>query len=145
MRARAHTAAFLLPTLALVVVSALAGCSADPAVTAPTPTDAGVVHLPTSSAPTTDSAGHRIQPLPGPGTPIAMSEDRIRGMEYSYLQPVGWGKADGDLEPTPDTFLKPDDDGVRAFVAVERPIKVGSHSLTEVVDRLRDGFTAKGF
>ena len=142
---RVKTPAALLPTLALVLTSGVAGCSSDPTPTAPTPTDAGVVHLPTSSAPTTDSAGHRIQPLPGPGTPIAMSEDRIRGMEYSCLQPVGWSKTEGDLEPAPDTFLQPNDDGVRAFIAVERPITVGSHSLTEVVDRLRDGFTAKGF
>src|SRR5215204_2848278 len=104
MRERAHTATFLLPTLALVVASALAGCSADPAVTAPTPTDGGIVHLPTSSAPTTDSAGHRIQPLPSAAAPVAMSEDRVRGMEYSYLRPLGWSRTDGDLDPRPDTF-----------------------------------------
>ena len=60
MASRVRTSAALLPAIALVVAPCLAGCSADPAPVAPTPTDVGVVHLPTSAAPTTDSGGHRI-------------------------------------------------------------------------------------
>lgn len=33
---------------------------------------------------------------------------------------------------------------MRAFIAVERPIEIRSHSLSEVVDGLRSGFAAKG-
>jgi hypothetical protein len=133
----------LLPALALVAAG-LAGCSGDPAASVPTPTDTGVVHLSTSAPPTTDSAGHRIQQLPAPTTQVALSADRVRGADYSYLAPVGWSRADRDLDPPPDTLIKPDDDEVPAFIAVERPIEVGSHSLVEVVDGLRKGFEGKG-
>jgi hypothetical protein len=144
MAARVRTSAALLPAIALVVGPCLAGCSGDPAPSTPTQTDVGVVHLPTSAAPTTDSAGHRIEPLPAAVGPVAMTEDRVRGMDYSYLQPVGWSRAERELEPPPDTLVQPDDDDVPAFVAVERPIKVGSHSLAEVVDGIRQGFEARG-
>ena len=145
-RARVRTSAALLPTLALVVASGLAGCSGDPAPpAAATPTDTGVVHLPTSAPPTTDSAGHRIQQLPAPAAPSAMTEDRVRGIDYSYLQPAGWSEGKRELDPPPDTLVQPDDADVPAFIAVERPIKVGASSLAQVVDRLRSGFEAKGF
>jgi len=144
MIGRPRTPAALLPALALVVAAGLAGCSDDPATTPAAPSDTGVVHLPTSAAPTTDSAGHRIAQLPAQTAPVAMSEDRVRGVDYSYLEPVGWSRAERDLQPRPDTLLQPDDDGVRAFIAVEQPIKVGSHSLAEVVEGLRAGFAAKG-
>ena len=144
MSARVRTSVALLPAIALFIAPGLAGCSGDPAPAAPTPTDVGVVHVPTSAAPTTDSAGHRIQPLPAAAGQVAMSEDRVRGIDSRYLQPVGWSRADHRLDPPPDTLLQPDDDSVPAFIAVERPIKVGSHSLSEVVDGLREGFEAKG-
>src|SRR6478735_2854692 len=129
MSARVRTSVALVPAIALFIAPGLAGCSGDPAPAAPTPTD---------------SAGHRIQPLPAAAGQVAMSEDRVRGIDYSYLQPVGWSRADRRLDPPPDTLLQPDDDSVPAFIAVERPIKVGSHSLSEVVDGLREGFEAKG-
>lgn len=145
MRVRVTTPVALLPALALVVGPALAGCSsAEPAPAPPPPSDTGVVHLPTSAAPTTDSAGHRIRPLPAPVAPVAMSEERVRGVDYSFLEPQGWVRAERDLEPRPDVLVQPDDDDVPAFIAVERPIEVGSHSLTEVVDGIRQGFEAKG-
>jgi len=144
MSARVRTSVALLPAIALFIAPGLAGCSGDAAPAAPTRTDVGVVHVPTSAAPTTDSAGHRIQPLPAAAGQVAMSEDRVRGIDYSYLQPVGWSRADRRLDPPPDTLVQPDDDSVPAFIAVERPIKVGSHSLSEVVDGLREGFEAKG-
>jgi hypothetical protein len=147
--ARTRTSAVLLPTLALVVAPALAGCSgsAPPAPPAPsaTPTDTGVVHLPTSAAPTTDSAGHRIQQLPAPSSRPAMTDVHVRGLDYSYLLPAGWSEGQRDLDPPPDTLVRPDDADVPAFIAVERPIRIGSSSLTEVVDRLRSGFEDKGF
>lgn len=141
---RTSTSAALLPVLALAAAAGLAGCSGAPAPTPAAPRDTGVVHLPTSAPPTTDSAGHRIAQLPTQTAPVAMSDNRVRGADYSYLMPVGWSRAERELQPRPDTQLQPDDDGVRAFIAVERPIKVGSHSLTEVVDGLRAGFSAKG-
>ena len=144
MTVRPRPSACLLPALALVAVVGLGGCSDDPAPVATTPTDTGVVHLPTSAPPTTDSAGHPIRQLQVPSAPVAMSEDRVRGVDYSFLEPVGWSRADRELEPQPDVLVQPDDDGVRAFIAVERPIKIGSHSLAEVVDRLRSGFESKG-
>lgn len=144
MPVRVTTSAALLPALALVIPAGLAGCSGDPAPSTPTPTDTGVVHLSTSAPPTTDSAGHRIQQLPAPATQVAMSANRVRGADYSFLAPVGWSRADRDLDPPPDTLIQPDDDEVPAFIAVERPIKVGSHSLVEVVDGLRKGFEDKG-
>jgi hypothetical protein len=139
------TASSLFPVLALAVVTGLAGCSGDPAPTAPTPTDAGVVHVPTSAPATTDSAGHPIEPLPPPSSQVAMSSNRVRGIDYSYLAPVGWSRADRELDPPPDTLVQPDDSDVPAFIAVERPINIGSHSLVEVVDGLRKGFEDKGF
>ncbi|GAA2744877.1 hypothetical protein GCM10009868_24250 [Terrabacter aerolatus] len=144
MTGRAKSSTLLLPALALAATAGLAGCSGDPTPTPPPPADTGVVHLPTSVPPTTDSAGHRIEPLPVPGAAVAMSQERIRGLDYSFAKPVGWSKADRDLSPKPDTLVQPDDDGVRAFIAVERPIAIGSHSLSEVVDGLRSGFEAKG-
>lgn len=145
MRVRVTTSAsVLLPALALVIATALAGCSGDPAPSPPTPTDTGVVHLSTSAPPTTDSAGHRIQQLPAPTTQVALSGSRVRGADYSFLAPVGWSRADRDLDPPPDILIQPDDDEVPAFIAVERPIEIGSHSLVEVVDGLRKGFEAKG-
>ncbi|GAA2482400.1 hypothetical protein [Terrabacter carboxydivorans] len=143
MTVRPKPSTLLLPALALVAVAGLSGCSGDAAPAPAAPTDTGVVHLPTSAAPTTDSAGHRIQPLPVPAA-AAMSGDRVRGLAYSFAQPVGWSRAERDLSPRPDVLVQPDDDAVRAFIAVERPIAVGSHSLSEVVDGLRAGFTAKG-
>lgn len=144
--ARVRTSAALLPTLALVMASALAGCSGDAAPLAEaTPTDTGVVHMPTSAPPTTDSAGHRIQQLPAPATQPAMTDTRVRGIDYSYRQPAGWSEGKRDLDPPPDTLVQPDDADVPAFIAVERPIKVGASSLTQVVDRLRSGFEDKGF
>ena len=144
MASRVRTSVAVLPALALVLAPGLGGCSGDPAPAAPTPTDVGVVHLPTSAAPTTDSAGHPIKALPAAVGPVAMTEDRVRGFDYSYLQPVGWSRAERELDPPPDTLVQPDDDEVPAFIAVERPIKVGSHSLAEVVDGLRKGFEARG-
>ncbi|MGO4596512.1 hypothetical protein [Terrabacter sp. 2RAF25] len=144
--ARLSTSATLLPALGLVMASALAGCSHDAAPLAPaTPTDIGVVHLPTSVAPTTDSAGHRIQQIPAPSSRPALTEQRVRGIDYSYLQPVGWSAGERTLDPPPDTLIRPDDADVPAFIAVERPIRIGSSSLAEVVDRLRSGFEGKGF
>lgn len=144
MTVRVTTSA-VLPALALAAVTGLAGCSDDPARSVATPTDAGVVHLPTSAAATTDSAGHPIQQLPPPSSQVAMSADRVRGIDYSYLEPVGWSRADRELDPPPDTLVQPDDSDVPAFIAVERPINIGTHSLVEVVDGLRKGFEAKGF
>lgn len=144
MTVRPKPSTLLLPALALVAVAGLGGCSGDAAPAPAAPTDTGVVHLPTSAAPTTDSGGHRIQPLPVPAAAVAMSGDRVRGLAYSFAQPVGWSRAERDLSPRPDVLVQPDDDSVRAFIAVERPIAVGSHSLSEVVDGLRAGFTAKG-
>ena len=103
------------------------------------------MHLPTTTVPTTDSAGHRIQQLPAPSSRPAMTDDRVRGVDYSYLRPAGWSQGAADLAPPPDTLVQPDDADVPAFIAVERPIKVGSSSLGEVVDRLRSGLEAKGF
>ena len=144
MSARVRTSVALLPAIALFIAPGLAGCSVDPSPAARTPSDVGGVHLPTSATPTTDSAGHRIEQLPAAVGPVALSEDRVRGIDYSYRRPVGWSRADRQLDPPPDTLLQPDDDGVPAFIAVERPIKVGSHSLAEVVDGLRQGFEAQG-
>lgn len=143
---RLTPSAALLPTLGLVMASALAGCSDEaPPPAQPQPTDTGVVDLPTSVAPTTDSAGHRIQQLPVPSSDPALSDERVRGSDYSYRQPVGWSEGDRDLDPPPDTLVQPDDSDVPAFIAVERPIRIGSSSLEEAVDRLRSGFQAKGF
>ncbi len=143
MTVRPRPSVCLLPALALVAVVGLGGCSDDPPPAA-APTDTGVVHLPSSAPPTTDSAGHRIRQLSVPSTPVAMSGERVRGVDYSFLEPAGWSRADRELEPRPDVLVQPDDDGVRAFIAVERPIRIGSHSLAEVVDRLRGGFESKG-
>jgi hypothetical protein len=144
---RLSTSAALLPALGLVMASALAGCSDDPAPrpVQAVPTDTGVVHLPTSAAPTTDSAGHRIQQLPAPSSHPALAEERVRGFDYSYLKPVGWSEGERDLDPPPDTLVQPDDTDVPAFIAVERPIRIGSSSLKEAVERLRTGFEGKGF
>lgn len=144
--ARLTPSAALLPTLGLVMTSALAGCADDtPQPVQATPTDTGVVHLPTSVAPTTDSGGHRIQQLPAQASRPALTDTRVRGLDYSYLLPVGWSKGERDLNPPPDTVVQPDDTDLPAFIAVERPIRVGSSSLKEVVDRLRSGFADKGF
>jgi hypothetical protein len=144
--ARLRTSAAVLPAIGLVMASALAGCSDDPAPAAEArPTDTGVVLLPTTTAPTTDSAGHRIQQLPAPSSRPAMTDERVRGFDYSYLQPAGWSQGQRDLDPPPDTVVQPDDSDVPAFIAVERPIRIGSSSLKEVVDRLRSGFEDKGF
>ena len=144
MTVRVTRSAALVPAFALVVTAGLAGCSDDTTPQVATPTDTGVVHLPTSAPPTTDSAGHRIEQLPPPSSQVAMSDERVRGADYSYLQPVGWSRAERQLDPPPDTLVQPDDPDVPAFIAVERPIDVGSHSLVEVVDGLRQGFEAKG-
>lgn len=150
MTARPRTPAARVPALVATLlfgIAGLAGCSGEdgPSPTSPaTPTDTGVVHLPTSTTPTTDSAGHRIQPLPAPVSQAAMSEDLVRGDDYSFLEPAGWGRAERELDPPPDLLVAPDGDDVPAFIAVERPIPIGSHSLVEVVDRLRAGFEAKG-
>ncbi|NUO34747.1 MAG: hypothetical protein HOQ27_06725 [Dermatophilaceae bacterium] len=143
---RLTPSAALLPTLGLVMASALGGCSDEtPPAAQAQPTDTGVVHLPTSVAPTTDSAGHRIQQLPVQASRPALSDQRVRGSDYSYRQPAGWSGGERDLDPPPDTLVQPDDADVPAFIAVERPIRIGSSSLEEAVDRLRSGFEAKGF
>ncbi|GAB3877933.1 hypothetical protein [Terrabacter terrigena] len=143
---RLTPSAALLPTIGLVMASALAGCSDDaPPPVQAQPTDTGVVHLPTSVAPTTDSAGHRIQALPAQASRPALTDERVRGFDYSYRQPVGWSQGERDLDPPPDTVVQPDDTDVPAFIAVERPIRIGSSSLKEAVDRLRSGFEEKGF
>ena len=136
-----------LPTLALVLGPALlAGCSADPAPAAPPrPTDTGTVLLPTSTAPTTDSAGHLIEPLPTNLPQAALTDDRVRGLDYSYPIPAGWASGERDLSPRPDTLVQPQDTDVPGFIAVERPFEVGSSQLPDVVDRLRSGFEQKGF
>ncbi len=144
MWVRVRASAARAPALALVLASGLAGCSGDQVPAPAAPADTGVVHLPTSTAATTDSAGHRIEQLPAPMGPVAMSEDRVRGIDYSYLEPAGWSRTDRRLDPPPDTLVQPDDDAVPAFIAVERPMKVGSHPLSEVVDGVRQGFEAKG-
>ena len=144
---RLRTSAALLPALGLVMAAALTGCSdaTDQQPVRATPTDTGVVHLPTSSVPTTDSAGHPIQQLPAPSSHPALTEERVRGFDYSYLKPVGWSEGERDLDPPPDTLVQPDDTDVPAFIAVERPIRIGSSSLEETVERLRAGFEDKGF
>ena len=136
-----------LPALALVLGPVLlAGCSADPAPAAPPkPTDTGTVLLPTSKAPTTDSAGHVIEPLPTNLPQAPLTDDRVRGMDYSYPVPAGWASGERDLTPRPDTLVQPQDTDVPGFIAVEQPFEVGSLGLSGVVDKLRSGFEQKGF
>jgi hypothetical protein len=135
-----------LPTVALVLGPVLlGGCSEDPPPAPPAPTDTGIVLLPSSTAPTTDSSGHLIEPLPTQLPPAALSDDRVRGLEYSYPVPAGWSSAERDLDPPPDTLVQPQDADVPGFIAVERPFDVGSSSLPDVVDTLRSGFEEKGF
>jgi hypothetical protein len=135
-----------LLTVLVLATGTLAGCGGGPTPPAVRqgPTDVGTVHLPTVSAPTTDSSGHRIEALPAPPA-AAMSGSRVRGLDYSYSLPVGWSAADRDLEPPPDTVVLPDDTDVSALIAVQRPFPAGSHTLREAVDRLRASFAAKGF
>jgi len=135
-----------LPTLALVLAPLfLGGCSDDPAPAPPKPTDTGTVILPTSKAPTTDSGGHLIEALPTNLPQAALTDDRVRGMDYSYPIPAGWASGQRDLTPRPDTLVQPQDTDVPGFIAVERPFDVGSSQLPDVVDKLRSGFEQKGF
>jgi hypothetical protein len=123
----------------------LGGCSDDPAPPPPKPTDTGTVILPTSTAPTTDSAGHLIEPLPTNLPQAALTDDRVRGMDYSYPIPAGWAAGERDLTPRPDTLVAPQDADVPGFIAVEQPFDVGTSQLSDVVDKLRSGFEQKGF
>ena len=146
MPSRSRAALALLPIL-LLSTATLAGCGDDvvPPAGPAGPSDTGTVHLPTAAAPpTTDSAGHLIEQLPALPA-AAMSAARVRSLDYSYAMPVGWSEGERDIDPPPDTIVLPDDTDLPALIAVERPFKADSLSLTEVVDKLRAGFDVKGF
>lgn len=137
-----------LPVVALVTALAatVSGCTKGPEPTGgrpgePTP----VVHLPaTSAAPTTDADGQPLVVLPTdlPGVPLL--GQRIRAQGYAFTIPSGWSRVTPDADPAPDSMIAPDAGDVPAYVAVDKPFRVGGMTQEEVVRRLRDTFAGSG-